>query len=219
MEVFSPARRSNELRKELGLGDRPTVLFAGSINLEKDLHFLLDALAVMKQKAPESRCLIVGGGFGRARLEKLLRERGLEEMVVMTKAMIPFQQMPTYVASTDIAALPFSDTRVNRAKSSLTLLECMATGLAIVTNNVGEAGWMAGDAGVITPHDVPGAATQFGEVLAELANDPERRAKLGALARERAAQSFGWHHTVDFLEKAYRAAIERHHYRGRPRPQ
>lgn len=216
VDVFSPARRSEELRRELGLGDHPTVLFAGSIDLEKDLHFLLDALAVMKKKAPESRCLIVGGGFGRARLEKLLKERGLEEMVVMTKTMIPFQQMPTYVASTDIAALPFSDTRVNRAKSSLTLLECMASGLAIVTNNVGEAGWMVGDGGVIAPHDVPGAATQFGEILADLANDAARRAKLGAAARERAAQSFGWHHSVDYLEKAYRAAIERHGSRGRP---
>jgi glycosyltransferase involved in cell wall biosynthesis len=197
--VFNPEMRDEELRRSLGLTG-PTVLFAGSFDVHPDLLFFAEALRVLFRSAPEAQCLIVGGGPGRERLRGLLGSDLPPHGVVMTDGLVPFQQMPKYVASCDISALPFRDTPVNRCKSSLTLLESMASGLACVTHDVGDIGWMLGDGGVLAPI---GDAEAFGTALASLALDPKKCAELGRKARARAAESFSWAKSVDYLEAAY----------------
>ena len=212
-ERFRPDRRSEDLRARLGLSG-PTVLFAGSFDVHPDLVFFAESLRVLFHEAPEAQCLVVGGGFGRSRLADLLGSGLPPRAIVMTDGLVPFHEMPAYVASADIAALPFRDTPVNRCKSSLTLLEAMASGLPCVSHDVGDIGWMLGDGGVIAPHADPRA---FGRILAELARDPERRGLLGRQARERAAGRFSWEASVDYLEEAYYAGIAKRTASGGPR--
>ena len=210
-ERFKPESRSEELRARLGLHG-PTVLFAGSFDVHPDLVFFAEALRVLLREAPEAQCLVVGGGFGRKRLVDLLGADLPPGAIVMTDGLVPFHEMPAHVASADIAALPFRDTPVNRCKSSLTLLESMASGLPCVTHDVGDAAWMLGDGGMIAPQGDPQA---FGRLLAQLARDPARRAQLGANARARAAERFNWGASVDYLEAAYYHACSRKPSRGR----
>jgi glycosyltransferase involved in cell wall biosynthesis len=212
-EVFSPARRDEALRRSLGL-DGPTVLYAGSFDVRPDLEFFVRALRALVAQARDARCLVVGGGFGRERFVAGLREAGLEHAVRMTPGLVTFADMPRYVASCDIAALPFRDNAVNRSKSSLTLIECMSSGLPVVTHDVGDIGWMLGPGGIVAP---PGDADAFAAKLAELARDPAQRAKLGAAGRARTDAVFRWSRTVDYLEAAYEHAIASHARRSRAR--
>jgi len=207
---FGLAFRDEALRAALGLTG-PTVVFSGSVDLHSELQFMVDALKHLTQKLPAAQCLVLGGGFGHKRLQQLLAGSGLGKAVVLSQGFVPFADMPRHLASVEAAALPFRDTRVNRAKSSLTLLECMATGLAVVTHDVGDVKWMLGDAGVLAPPDDPIA---FGESLVQVLSDPKLRTQLGTRARERAASQFSWEGSVDYLEAAYYAAIERHRARG-----
>lgn len=204
-ERFGPGKRSAELRAKLGLKG-PTVLFAGSFDVHPDLVFFAESLRALFREAPEAQVLVVGGGFGRNRLVELLGKDAPPNAIVMTEGLVPFHEMPAYVASSDIAALPFRDTPVNRCKSSLTLLESMASGLPCVTHDVGDIGWMLGDGGVVAPAGDPAA---FGRILADLAKDAGQRARLGARARERAATRFNWAASVDYLEAAYYHAVAR----------
>jgi glycosyltransferase involved in cell wall biosynthesis len=201
-ERFRPERRDEDLRRSLGLRG-PTVLFAGSFDVHPDLLFFAQALRVLFREAPEAQCLVVGGGFGRDRLVQELGEVP-PQAVVMTQGLVPFDEMPRYVASADVAALPFRDTPVNRCKSSLTLLESMASGLAVVTHDVGDMGWMVGEGGLIAPLGDPEA---FGQALAGLVREPERRRDLAQKARQRAVERFTWERTVDYLEAAYYHAV------------
>lgn len=212
-ERFGPERRSEDLRARLGLSG-PTVLFAGSFDVHPDLVFFAEALRTMFREAPEAQCLVVGGGFGRSRLAALLGSGLPARAIVMTEGLVPFHEMPAYVASADIAALPFRDTPVNRCKSSLTLLESMASGLPCVAHDVGDIGWMLGDGGVIAPDADPQA---FGRILAELVRDPVRRELLGRRARERAVTRFSWERSVDYLEEAYYAGVAKKARTGRAR--
>jgi|KBSSwiStaDraftv2_1062776.scaffolds.fasta_scaffold00010_155 glycosyltransferase involved in cell wall biosynthesis len=198
-EKFHPGRRDEALREKLGLRG-PTVLFAGSFDVHPDLVFFAEALKVLFRESPDAQALIVGGGFGRNRLVELLGKGLPERAVVMTEGLVPFEDMPRYVASADVAALPFRDTPVNRCKSSLTMMECMASGLPVVTHDVGDAGWILGDGGIIAPL---GDAQAFGAALAGLANDPKRRGELGKKGRSRATEKLTWEKSVDYLEAAY----------------
>jgi glycosyltransferase involved in cell wall biosynthesis len=203
-EMFSPASRDEGLRGELGL-DGPTVLHAGSLDIRPDLEFFVLALKSLFRKAGDARCLVVGGGFGRDAFVRRLDEEGIASRVRVTEGLIPHAEMPRYVASCDIAALPFRDDAVNRSKSSLTLLEAMSSGLAVVTHDVGDIGWMVGGGGVLVPGGDPEA---FATKMADLVRDPETRAKLAAAGRARAASAFRWSRTVDHLEAAYRKAVQ-----------
>ncbi len=204
-DVFSPGRRDDALRGSLGL-DVPTVLFAGSFDVHPDLEFFVRVLRSLFEKTTEARCLVVGGGFGRGHFVGRLRAEGLEAHVRMTDGLVPFAEMPRYVASCDVAALPFRDNAVNRSKSSLTLLESMSSGLPVVTHDVGDIGWMLGGGGVLAP---PGDPESFATKLVELLRDPALRTKIGAAGRARASTVFRWSRTVDHLEAAYRRAIAR----------
>jgi len=199
VEKFSPTRRDDALRERLGLVG-PTILYAGSFDVHPDLAFFAEALRVILRLSPGAQALVVGGGFGRARFVELVGDDLPERAVVMTEGLVPFEEMPRYVASADVAALPFRDIPVNRGKSSLTMMECMASGLPVVTHNVGDAGWIAGEGGVIAPPNDPKA---FGEALAALAQDAGRRREIGARGRARVAERFTWEKTVDHLEAAY----------------
>jgi glycosyltransferase involved in cell wall biosynthesis len=203
---FHPDARDPGLRARLGLRG-PTVLFSGSLDLEPDLVFFAEALRCLVARVPDARCLVLGGGMGRRALLRHLAAAGVEHAVVMSDGYVPFGEMPRHIASCDVAAVPFRDTRMNRGKSSLTLLECMACGVPIVTHDVGDAAWMVGDGGVLARLEDP---ADFAARIAALFADAAARTELGARARRRAAERFGWETTVDSLEAAYRAAIERH---------
>ncbi|MET0389359.1 MAG: glycosyltransferase, partial [Polyangiales bacterium] len=131
---------------------------------------------------------------------------GLADYVVFSNGLVPFSEMPCYVASAELAALPFRDNAINRGKSSLTLLECMASGVPVVTHDVGDIGWMLGQGGELAHLDDP---RDFGQRMAVLLSHPERRQQLGAAGRSRAELLFGWGGSVDYLEKAYHFAINR----------
>ena len=66
--------------------------------------------------------------------------------------------------------------------SSNAIAEAMASGLAVVATDVGGARELLGDTGVLVP---PGSARRFVEEMASLLDEPDRRTRLGAAARER----------------------------------
>lgn len=206
VDTFAPTRRDEALRAQLRL-DGPTVLYAGSFDVRPDLDFFVEVLRALFAEAPETRCLVVGGGFGREIFRTAIAGASIADRVRMTEGLVPFAEMPRYVASCDVAALPFRDNDVNRSKSSLTLLECMASGLPCVTHDVGDIGWMMGGGGVVAPLD---DAAAFAHRLATLLRDPEARRKLGDEGRRRATTAFPWSRSVDYLEAAYARAIELH---------
>lgn len=203
---FGPQLRDEALRKSLGL-DGPTVLYSGSLDILPDLEFFCAAIKHVHQILPSARALVIGGGFGRPLFQSMLKEHGLLGTVFSTPGFIPFADMPRHIASCDVSALPFRDNRVNRAKSSLTLVESMASGVPVVSHDVGDVAWTLGGTGELaTPND----PIDFGTRVAALLSDSERRAELGRKTRERAVAHFSWESSVDWLETAYYAAIQRH---------
>jgi phosphatidylinositol alpha-mannosyltransferase len=87
----------------------------------------------------------------------------------------------------------------------MVLTEAFAAGTPVVASDIAGYRDVARDGveGVLVP---PGDPAAFGEALHDLAVDPDRRAAMGAAARER-AQRFAWEHVADEVVGAYRDAI------------
>jgi glycosyltransferase involved in cell wall biosynthesis len=202
-ELFRPEARDPALREKLGL-DGPTIVYSGYFDLAQDLAWFVESLAELAARAPTVRTVVIGGGSGRVKLADLIARRGLASSVVQTPGFVPFQDMPRWLASCEVSAMPLRDTPRNRSKSSLTAMEGMACGLPVVTHAVGDMPWIVGDTGVVLRDASPAA---FADAIVSLSTDAERRQRLGRAARVRSLSRLRWEATVDQLEQAYTVAL------------
>jgi len=67
--LFSPARRSAQLRRDWGAADgEPVALYVGRIAPEKNLKLVVDAFSGMRARVPQARLVMVGDGPERTAL-------------------------------------------------------------------------------------------------------------------------------------------------------
>lgn len=119
-QLFSPDRRSAELRARWGAGpDDPVVLHAGRMAAEKNYPLLLEAFAAMRAANPHCRFVLVGDGPLRPALER-------EHPEFRFTGFISREDLARHYASADIFVLPsLTETFGN------VLTEAMASGLAV----------------------------------------------------------------------------------------
>lgn len=152
------------------------LLCAARLEPEKGHDVLMDALQRLKGRQAAWQCLLAGDGGQRTKLERQVRESGLEDRVVF----LGFRDdVSDLMANADVlvltaAAEPFG----------LVLLEAMALGKPVVA-------MAAGGPLEIVEHDTtgfltpPGDASALAQVLLDLLNDAELRETMGRKGRER----------------------------------
>jgi glycosyltransferase involved in cell wall biosynthesis len=91
--------------------------------------------------------------------------------------------------------------------TSVTLLEAMAAGVAVIATSVGDVSEMldGGRAGVLVPaHDVD----RLAGAIHRLAMDPVERYRLGSTARARVEAHYQQRHTVETLYRTYLTVLD-----------
>lgn len=98
-----------EARQEIGLPqDVPMLLFFGFVREYKGLGYLLEALPQIRKALPETKLYIVGD-FGSDKDTYLgsIREKGLEDAVVIRDGYVPDAEVEPYFAACDLVVLPY----------------------------------------------------------------------------------------------------------------
>ncbi len=171
----------------------------GRLDELKGYDVLVRALPAL----PHVTAVLVGDGEARPRLERLARELGVMERLVITG----WENCArAYLATFDVFVLP------SRFEAfGLSILEAMLAELPVVASNVGGIPELVvhGDTGLLVP---PDDAEALAEAIRE-ALEPETAARLGRQGRERAVARFG----VDAMVHAYEALYEEV-TRGEARP-
>jgi glycosyltransferase involved in cell wall biosynthesis len=187
IDRFSPANPAEQRsqRAQLGLpADVPIVLFIGFFSTDKQPRVLFDAWLALLRRGCRTALIFVGatksayfevddsiaGGMERdaaaAGVSSLLHFAGVTHDV------------PAYLRAADVFVLPS-----RREGLPVALLEAMACGLPCIASRLhGSTDAIIEDQvnGVLVPAgDVPA----FASAIAELINDPQRRARLGSAAR------------------------------------
>ena len=159
----------------------------------KGHRFLLEAFAGLQQ--PACILVIVGDGPQRDNLQALIAALNIGERVRMAgnqPDVLPWLQ------ALDIFALPsYANEGVPQA-----LVQAMLCGLPCVTTGVGSIGEAAVDgltALVVAPQDT-GALRQ---ALLRLIEAPDLRERLGAAARTRCGERFGFESMLDAMEAVF----------------
>lgn len=126
---------------QLGLASAaPLLVWVGRLDRQKDPMLLLEAMSKLKELKPGFRLLMIGDGSWRARVEARIRTLELSAHVRVLGSLAPariaelLQAADLFVLSSAYEGMPIA------------VLEALATGLPVVTTDVGEVRLVVEDA-------------------------------------------------------------------------
>ena len=145
----------HKLVAELGLKGRPVLGFIGSFYAYEGLDLLLDALPLIRERAPDVCILLVGGGPQEPRLKARVKELGIGDRVIFA-GRVPHDAVKNYYDLVDLLVYPRLSMRLTELVTPLKPLEALAQGRLLIASDVGghrelirhgETGWLfrAGD--------------------------------------------------------------------------
>ena len=174
--------------------DSLTAISVGRLIARKGFPDLLRAWARLVESRSACSLRIVGDGPDQFTLENIINELGIGDSVELAGRM-SWEAMPDVLRAADLFVLPSHNEGMSNA-----LLEAMASGLPVVSTNVGGAVELLGDyPNVIVSRGDVGALAR---VLGQLLDDQERRERLGRAMR-RKAESLSWHAVADAYLRLY----------------
>ena len=189
-----PSRSREEVRAELGLGDRPVVLAVGRLAPQKNYDVLLDAAIAWRTRSARPAVVIAGDGPERARLQRVIDAHGLDAQLLGHR-----DDVPDLLAAADVYVL--TSTWEARA---LVVQEAMRAGVPVVATAVGGVPELAGDAAVLVPPADPAAVAG---AVAELLDHDDRRGELIRRGRQRALSWPDEDDTARALADVYRELL------------
>jgi len=177
--LFESLNRPAE-RQKRKWGDDIVLISAGRLAIEKNWDTLIEAAAIVMNKNPKVRLVLLGDGSERNKLRKKAKILGITGRVEMPGG-VDLDKVGNYLVAADI----FCFASVAEAQGLVTL-EAMAAGLPVAavdgsgTRDVLEDGIQ----GFMTAND----AEALGQGIEKLVADQELRSKMGLAARARARE-------------------------------
>ncbi|MDO4574688.1 MAG: glycosyltransferase [Planctomycetia bacterium] len=168
------------LREQLGVGDRPVVLFVARLDPIKDHPTAIRAMREITHPS-DPILLIAGGGPEYARLQTQIQRDGLESRVRL------LGERSDVARLLQIARI-FLLTSVSEG-IPLTILEAMASGVPVVATNVGGIPEVVcdGQTGLLA---AAGDFRKIAENISEILSDAQKAEQLAQNAKKRFAERF-----------------------------
>ena len=152
--LFYPRERDDALARELGVGDRFTLLYAGSLGDAQGLDSLLEVCSRVTD-LQDFRCLIAGSGVAERRLRDRAAELRLSNTTFLGRW--PAAEMGGLMSIGDIHLVSLSDDPLSAMTMPSKLPAILASGRAVVASSTGEASRVVAEAGAgwsVRPGDI-----------------------------------------------------------------
>lgn len=198
-----------DARRRLGLSPRSLVIgTVGNLNPQKGHELLLEAVGLIANRGLTAECLIMGATTS-THLDYAARLKAQASHITQTQgARVKFVDPGPHVADLLPAIDVFVRSSVPLSEGTSTaVLEALACGLPVVSTDVGGLRDVVdADVGALVP---PRDAIALADQIADLLQDPERRKRCGAAARERATSRYDTEYCLLAHVKAYELALRR----------
>lgn len=197
IDRFLPGPGNTALRQGAGV----VLGYVGVIGQQEGMDLLVAAVArlVREMGYSDLHVLIVGFGPALDTVRADVAARGLDAFFTFTGPLFG----PDLLAALnviDIGVAPDPKNTMNDISTMNKIMEYMALGKPAVQFDLTEGRVSAGAAALYARPNDPG---DFAARIAELINDPQKRAEMGRIGRERVCNALSWEHSVPHLLAAY----------------
>src|SRR5271167_747759 len=209
--LFSRLAPNGAIRRALGAEEKFVASYIGTMGNAHGLETLLEAAALLRERAPQVLFLLVGEGAEKERIVSLARSRGLGNVRFVGQQ--PRERIPAYITASDVCLVLLKKAELFQTVLPTKMLEFMSCARPVILGVDGHARKVMeqADAGVFfTPEDPAALA----EAVMRLAADPVLRESLGRNGRQHVLRYFSREHTArvyldilqDLLGRDQRAA-------------
>ncbi|MEV7398249.1 glycosyltransferase family 4 protein [Aeromicrobium sp. NPDC092404] len=167
----------------------------------KGIATLLEAFAKLRTEREELELLLVTTLKAGGRTEKLIDDLGIGDHVTFVNG-ISDAELVDVMGSAELACVPSL-----YEGFSLPTAELMACATPLVVSRAGAIPEVVGEDGVCATLVTPGDVGELEAAIAELLDDPERRAAMGRAGRERVLEKFSWRAVAQATAAAYEEVI------------
>ena len=169
--------------------------YVGRLSPEKNPLLFVSLAARVAQAVPDARFIVAGDGPLREAMQSRASEYGVADRFEFRGVV---GTMPALYRTLDLVVLPSW-----HEGTPLTILEAMASGVPVVATAVGGVPELVA-AGVTGLLFEAGNEADGGEAVLELAQDADRRRRMGREARARVLARFTWAQHVAAVTSAWR---------------
>ena len=212
LERFGSVTAASPQRSDIGLSEEDRVIaYVGRLVREKGVLDLLEAIALLRERVPGIRLVVIGdtlasdrGRGVQSQIRDLIAKHGLEKNVVF----LGFREdVPSLFRLVDVFALPSY-----REGMPLVILEAMAAGKPVVTTNVRgcREEVVNGVTGIVV---APRDPRSLSEAILSLLVAPERAKAMGLAGKAHVVKAFDQRRVLEEEVEAYRRLAKRH---GKP---
>nr|WP_241429822.1 glycosyltransferase family 4 protein [Haloferax larsenii] len=187
-----------------GYEDQFVVSYVGTLGGgHRGLDTVIKAVPHVVDDVPSLRIVIVGDGSDYKReLERLTSDLGLENVVEFT-GRVPFDDVPKYVAASDVCLVPHRDNGHTATTIPHKLFQYMAVRKPVIVTNVAPLGRVVDEteSGLVVP---AGDVVAMADAIQRLSDDPELCDRLGENGREAVETKYNWAVESEHLLDMYR---------------
>jgi glycosyltransferase involved in cell wall biosynthesis len=196
----------DEVRKRFWIGNDDVVITTvGRLHYEKGHVYLLDAAREVCRKAGKVKFLIVGEGPMETPLKDMTAGLSLNDHVVFAGFLPSIQKA---FAISDLYIQPSTEESL-----PLTVLEAMASGLPVISSDVGGIGEAVvnGKTGMLVP---PGDGKVLSEAILSLLHNHDNMERMGRAGRDKIFSEFSSDTFMEKHRELYTALVSKRHMRG-----
>ena len=204
---FSPQISSNRIRDKYNFQDRIVLGFVGSFHYWHGIDNLLKLIEYTLPKYSNVAYLLVGDGPLKNDMESFVKNRHLDERVILT-GYVPHDDVPFYVAAMDIVLAPYPASDFFYF-SPLKLFEYLAAGKAVIASNIGQIAELIRDNenGVLyNPENLDDLFKRTSQVI----ENAELRNCLAQNGRRSVVDSYSWQNNARKVAEVLCSTLESH---------
>jgi glycosyltransferase involved in cell wall biosynthesis len=201
LTTFTPVPADPALRR----GRRHLISFIGEMAPQDGLDQALRALSRLGESRDDWYAMFAGDGSAVEDLRRLTTRLGLDDRVEFV-GWLQGENLRRLLCSSDVCLVPDPKTAFSDASTLVKIGEYMAMSRSIAAYDLTESRLTAGDAALYARPNDP---DDLARAIAELLDDPDRRAEMGRIGRERVEQMLSWERASAEFLAAYVTALER----------
>jgi glycosyltransferase involved in cell wall biosynthesis len=177
------------------------LVYHGMIGRRNGLEVAIRAVARARHDIPALELRIIGDGDDAERLQALIEELGLQDVVRLDRGLFPIDDLIPVIAGANVGIVPILDDPFTRFMLPVKLLEYVALGLPVIASRT-ETIRAYFDESMIC-FSTPGDPDDLAARIVELYRRPQERRRLAA-----AAESFNAEHGWDRERARYYELID-----------